>query len=155
LNSNESWEECALREGNEETNNSVEQLHNSQLTYFFRSNGTTEQIKVVNEPKIPRLIIEKRKHSGYGSMAKFDDHYYLVAFDAVLSKKPEASGEVAALVFLNDHHLSLIKNKSDISIAELIEKGMKIEGQNDIEVDSNKVLVPHGTAVYLMRQMPE
>ena len=76
-------------------------------------------------------------------------------YDAEISKKPIASGEIAALVFLKDNHLSLIKRRSDITIAELIENGAKIEEQNDINIDRNKVLVPHGTAVYIMRQIPE
>ena len=98
LEPNESWEDCAIREGNEETTNVVEQLYSSHLTYFFRSNGTIEQLKVVNESIVPRLILEKRKHSGHGIMAKSDDHYYLVAFDATVSEKPKASGEISALV---------------------------------------------------------
>ena len=154
-NPNESWEECALREGNEETSDAVDQIISSHSTYFFRSNGTIEQIKVVNEPKTPRLILEKRNHSGYGSMKKFDDHYYLVAFDAVISKKPEASGEIAALIYLNDFHLSLIKRRSDISLGELLENGANIEEQYDIKIDRKQILVPHGTAAYLMRQIPE
>jgi len=155
LDPNESWEDCAIREGNEETTNVIEQLSSSHLTYFFRSNGTTEQLKVVNEPIVPRLILEKRKHSGHGIMAKSDDHYYLVAFDAAVSEKPKASGEIAALVYLNDYHLSLIKRRSDITIAELIEHGVIIEEQNDIEINRNRILVPHGTAAFLLRQIPE
>ena len=151
----ECWEKCALREGNEETGNSIERIVRSHTTHFFRSNGTTEIIKVINEDKIPRLILEKRNHSGYGSMKKADDHYYLVAFDATLSKKPKPCREIAALTFLNDYHLSLIKKRPDIPLYELIENGAILEEQKDIKIDINKILVPHGTAAYLIRQIPE
>lgn len=151
--SDESYEECAMREGNEETDNSIEEVKDSKSTYFLTSIGTLEKIKIINANKTPRLILEKKNHSGYGSMSKLDDIYYLLAFDATLMKKPKASGELAALVFMKDHQLSLIKQRNDLSIGELIEQGMILEEQEGVNINRNKILVPHGTAVYLMRKV--
>jgi Predicted nucleotide-binding protein containing TIR-like domain len=151
--SDESYEECAIREGNEETDDSIEEIRDSKYTHFLTSIGTLEEIKIINSNKTPRLILEKKNHSGYGSMSKLDDIYYLLAFDATLLKKPKASGELAALVFVKDHQLSLIKKRNDLSIGELIEHGMILEEQEGISINRNKILVPHGTAVYLMRKI--
>jgi hypothetical protein len=151
--SDESYEECAVREGNEETDNSIEKIEDSKSTYFLASIGTLEKIKIINANKTPRLILEKKNHSGYGSMSKLDDIYYLLAFDATLTKKPKASGELAALVFIKDHQLSLIKKRNDLSIGELIDQGMILEEQQGVSINRNKILVPHGTAVYLMRKI--
>jgi Predicted nucleotide-binding protein containing TIR-like domain len=151
--SDESYQECALREGNEETNNAIKEIKDSAQTHFLRSIGTLERIKIINENKKPRLILEKKNHSGYGSMNKLDDIYYLLAFDATLHKRPKASSELAALVFIKDQQLSLIKRRNDLSIGELIENGMILEEQDGIQIDRSKILVPHGTAVYLMRKV--
>jgi hypothetical protein len=139
--------------GNEETDNAIKEIKDSAQTHFLRSIGTLERIKIINENKKPRLILEKKNHSGYGSMNKLDDIYYLLAFDATLLKRPKASSELAALVFINDRQLSLIKRRNDLSIGELIEQGMILEEQDGIQIDRSKILVPHGTAVYLMRKV--
>jgi hypothetical protein len=44
-------------------------------------------------------------------------------------------------------------NFYDLSIGELIEQGMILEEQDGIQIDRSKILVPHGTAVYLMRKV--
>jgi len=154
-NPNESWVDCAIREGNEETNRAIDEIEESEKTSFFRANGIIENINIVSENKRPRLILEKRKHTGYGSMAKSADHYYLIAFNASLKKKPEPNGELAVMVFLKDQHLSMIRRRSDVTVAELQHYGAIFETQEGIDLDRNKVLVPHGTAVYVMRQLPE
>lgn len=154
-NSEESWIECAIREGNEETNGAIQKINNSNQTSFLRANGTIENINIINESTRPRLILEKRKHSGYGSMAKSADHYYLIAFDAELKQQPVPNRELAVIVYLNDLHLSMIRKRGDITVGELEHYGARFVEQKGMRLERHKILVPHGTAVYLMRQLPE
>jgi 8-oxo-dGTP pyrophosphatase MutT (NUDIX family) len=150
----EPWEECALREANEETKYAVRQIKSSRVTHFFRANGIIEVINIAGEPKRPRLILEKKKHSGYGSMEKGGDHYFLIAFDAVLSRKPVPTNELAVIIYLQDRHLELMQKRRDVTIAEVLELGAKIEKQPGLELDLGRILIPHGTASFLVRQIP-
>ena len=103
----EALNNCALREGNEESDNSVTQLVTSSATDYFRNDGTIHQITVAGEAIIPRLILEKKEHSGHGSMRLDDDNYYMVGYNAVLNKRPKPTSEIAAMLFLQMQHLEL------------------------------------------------
>jgi len=152
-NSTEEWIECALREGNEETNNSIDKILNSDSTFFVRKDGIIDSITIIGEKIRPRLIIEKKKHTGLGSMKVNDDVYYLVAYNAALKQKPLPTNEVAALVFLTDYHLSLFKKKFDVTVGEIKSEGAIIISQPEIKIRNEKILIPHGTASFLIRKI--
>ena len=100
---------------------------------------------------MPRIILEKRAHTGHGAMKQLDDGYFLVAYDAKLSKKPLPSHELAAIVFLRDEHLALWSNRANVTLQELIDAGSLLEEAEDWTVPRTATMVPHGTALYLVR----
>lgn len=154
-NPDESWEECAIREGMEETSGAIDKLVSSSQTELLRSNNVIEQIEIVESNINPCFIYEKRKHTGYGSMYKSDDHYYLVGYHATLSRKPIPSREIGALLFLTDANLRTIKNNINVPLGQIVMQGGMIVEQEGITIDRNKVLVPHGTALYVLRQLKD
>lgn len=152
-NSAESLVTCALREGQEEIGSVISHLEAAAQTYFLRADGSIQPIELIQEAILPRLILEKRIHSTYGSMAHQDLPYYLVAFDAHLIGKPIPQNEIAALLYLQDLHLSLFYQQSNWTIAEMVQQGARLEVQSDRSIDASVVLVPHGTASFLVRQV--
>jgi hypothetical protein len=149
---NESLENCALREANEEVGGAVEELKASLITDFYRSNGIIERIELSTKGVRPRLLFEKGVHTGFGLMKPDDDYYYMVGYDAGLKHKPAPSGEVEGLLFLNDHHLDLLSRRNDLTLGQIINLGAQLLEQKENSIKRRKILVPHGTASYLMRR---
>lgn len=151
-NASESLVNCALREGQEEIGAVISHLETAAQTYFLRANGSIEAISLIDEAIRPRLILEKRVHSLYGSMAHQTLPYYLVGFNACLSDRPMPQNEIAALLYLKDNHLSLIR-QSQLTIADLVQQGARLDTQPDRSIDAGMILVPHGTAQFLIQQI--
>jgi 8-oxo-dGTP pyrophosphatase MutT (NUDIX family) len=149
--SQETFVDCALRESNEEIGAVVSQIESAEQTHFLKADGSLEQIEVINECVRPRLILEKRTHSSYGSMTGLTQPYYLVAFNAHLFAKPKPSNEIAAILYLKDQHLSLMKPRDSFTIAELIGAGAQIEYQTGLALANSAILIPHGTAHFLIQ----
>ncbi|MEQ9209834.1 MAG: hypothetical protein RLN96_08330, partial [Pseudomonadales bacterium] len=147
----ESLDDCARREGREETGHAVNALTSAKETHFFRADGTIQPINVEATGPRPRLIYEKRDHSGYGSMKKRDGYYYMVGFEGMLDKEPEPTHEMAALLFLTDEHLAKFGRRMDITLGEILSEGAQIKEQKGSHVDREKKLSPHGTASFLIR----
>jgi 8-oxo-dGTP pyrophosphatase MutT (NUDIX family) len=150
----ESLVDCALRESREEIGGVVSRLISAPQTYFFKADGSIDLMDLSDNSIRPRLILEKRIHSQYGSMANQSASYYLVAFNASLSGKPIPSNEIAAIVYLKDFHLSLMRQFPQLTVAELLAQGAQIESQLDSPLNQSTVLIAHGTAKFLMRQLP-
>lgn len=153
MNSSETFIDCALRESAEEIGHVVTNLLSAEQTYFFKADGTIECVDLSDDAIQPRLILEKRIHSAHGSMPNSNDPYYLVAFDANLSAKPQPSSEIAAIVYLKDRHLAWMKGQHR-AIAELTQAGAHIEYQANLSLQDSTVLIPHGTASFLVKQQP-
>lgn len=151
FDSSETFENCALREGNEETGGAISKLLNSDETHYFKGDGTIHSIDVIGESITPRLILEKRVHSGFGSMKKDDDAYYLIGYDATITRKPEPHREIGAIIMLKDDHLSLFKRNQYLKKSELIKSGAEFIIQDGVIISDDAVLIPHGTAAYLTR----
>ena len=147
----ETFEDCALREGREESAGAVGSLSSSAVTDYFRHDGAINSLIVTGEKVIPRLILEKREHSGRGSMAVDDDFYFLVAFDGELSERPKPSSEIGALIFMTDEQLSEFSRRRNVTLEDLLSIGAKIEERESHVVPRETILVPHGTATYLLR----
>jgi len=145
-------ETCAIREGNEESGGAIATLRSSPATDFFRSDGVIERIELESSEPRPRLLYEKREHTGLGSMKPDDDYYYMIGFEADLAKRPLPSREIAALLFINDRHLEILSRRNDVTIGQLMAAGARVTEQPGFKVKPSKRLVPHGTASYLVRQ---
>jgi 8-oxo-dGTP pyrophosphatase MutT (NUDIX family) len=150
----ESLIECALRESIEEIGAVVSQLESAPQTYFLSADGTLKSIELQEDEIRPRLILEKRQHTLYGSMANQNAPYYLVAFDASLCGKPVPSGEIAGILYLKDAHLSLIRRLDQLTMADILHHGARIEYQPDQSIAYSTILIPHGTAKFLIQQLP-
>lgn len=150
----ESLIDCALREGREEIGAVVSRLDSAAQTYFFKADGNIDLMNLSDDSVCPRLILEKRTHSSHGSMANQLASYYLVAFNAILSGKPVPSNEIAAVVYLKDFHLAMMRQFSNLTVADLLAQGAQVETQSNSLLDQSTVLVAHGTAKFLMRQLP-
>ncbi|WP_416670180.1 hypothetical protein [Egbenema bharatensis] len=148
----ESFVSCALRESIEEIGDVISSLHSADRTYLYRANGMIQEIWLTDHGIRPRLIMEKRNHTGCGSMTDPSVAYYLVVFDATLAAKPQPSQEIAAVVYLTDHHLSLMGAGQPMSVTALTEMGARIECQSGIALDDAIDLVPFGTAKFLIQQ---
>lgn len=148
----ESFADCALREGREEIGDVIQGLVSARCTYFLRATGELERIQLADEPIRPRLIWEKRQHSSYGSMAESNESYYLVAFDADLLAKPRPTNEIAALLYLSDRHLVQIQNHNSLTLGDLLAMGAEIDYQSQAAIAPSTLLVPHGTVHLLLEQ---
>lgn len=150
----ESLIDCALRESLEEIGSAV-LLHSATQTHHSRADGTLLPLDLVGETIQPRLIMEK--HQQPNGTAPNQPHqeviYYVVAFEASLLSQPKPSAEIAALLYLTDAHLALLKQLVQPTLAELLAHGAQIDCQPNQVIDAEAVLVPHGTARFLMRQM--
>ena len=147
----EPLDQCALREGAEETGYSVKGLTSSPTTDYFHADGTISRINLTGTAVLPRLIYEKYNHTGLGSMRKGDDYYYMIGFDGTLAQKPKPSKELGALLYVTNRHLALFNRRTDITLAELLSDGAEIQEQGDVSIERGKILVPHGTASYMVR----
>lgn len=148
----ESFAECALREGREEIGNVITGLSSAQKTLFLQPDGSFQCIDLVDELIRPRLIWEKRTHSDHGSMADSTQAYYLVAFNAELSAKPQPHNEIAALVYLTDDHIAQMQAGDNLSLQNWVNLGVKIEYQPGILIPESTILLPHGTVFLLMQE---
>lgn len=151
IDSQEAFEDCALREGNEEANGSVGKLVSSDTTDFFRADGAIIPIDIIGEKTVPRLIYEKREHTGRGAMKKGDDSYYVVGYDAEFSQRPRPSGELGALVYLDDNCLRALAKHGSMLLSDLLAEGALIDEQDGFVVPRDSRMEPHGTALYLLR----
>ncbi len=150
----ESLIDCALREGREEIGAVITQLDSAAQTFFFKADGSIDLMNLSDDSVRPRLILEKRIHSLHGSMANRLAAYYLVAFNASLSGKPIPSNEIAAIVYLKDFHLALMRRLPNLTVSDLLAQGAQVESQLNCRLAQSTVLVAHGTAKFLMRQLP-
>jgi 8-oxo-dGTP pyrophosphatase MutT (NUDIX family) len=148
----ESFIDCALRESSEEIGAVVSQIKDANQTDFLRADGTLEQIDLSDASVRPRLILEKRRHSSHGSMKASTAPYYLVAFNAALIAQPKPSSEIAAIIYLSDRHLALMKTGLRFSIADLARIGAHIDYQAGLCLEDAILLLPHGTANFLIQQ---
>lgn len=152
INANETFVSCALRESIEEIGDVIASLHSADRTYFYKADETIQEIYLTDHGIRPRMIMEKRQHTGCGSMTDPNIAYYLVVFDATLAAKPKPSCEIAAIVYLTDEHLSLLNAEESLSIAKLMAMGAKIDYQPDVRMDRTIDLLPFGTAKFLIKQ---
>jgi 8-oxo-dGTP pyrophosphatase MutT (NUDIX family) len=151
---------CALRESLEEVGSAV-LLHSATQTHYSRVDGTLLPLDLVGETIRPRLIMEKHQQpNGTAPDQHHQDNqfhqeviYYVVAFEASLFSQPKPSAEIAALLYLTDAHLALLKQLVQPTLAEILAQGAQIDCQPNQMIDAETVLVPHGTARFLIRQM--
>ncbi|HIK43205.1 NUDIX hydrolase [Thermoleptolyngbya sp. M55_K2018_002] len=148
----ESWTDCALRESAEEIGAVVSAIHSAEQTYFLSADGQVLAVRLLESGLCPRLILEKRAHSSYGSLASSQQAYYLLAFDASLRAKPQPSSEIAALLYLRDEHLQQMQMGDCPTLDHLLGTDAKIDLQPGIRLSSEAVFVPHGTAAFLTHQ---
>lgn len=146
--------DCALREGQEEIGTVVSRLESAEHTYFLSADGAINRVGLVVDGIRPRLVLEKRIHSLHGSMAHQNAPYYLVGFDASLSGQPMPSNEIAAVLYLRDAHLLLLRRAGTLTLADLLAQDAQIDYQGNRRINESTVLVPHGTAKFLMEQLP-
>jgi 8-oxo-dGTP pyrophosphatase MutT (NUDIX family) len=148
----ESWTDCALRESAEEIGAVVSAIHSAEQTYFLSAEGDVITVRLLESGLRPRLILEKRAHSSYGSLASSQQTYYLLAFNASLRAKPQPSSEIAALLYLSDEHLLQMQTGDRPTLGHLLSTGAKIDLQPGIRLSPDVVCVPHGTAAFLTHQ---
>jgi 8-oxo-dGTP pyrophosphatase MutT (NUDIX family) len=148
----ESWTDCALRESTEEIGAVVSAIHSAEQTYFLSADGEVITVRLLESGLRPRLILEKRAHSSYGSLASSQQAYYLLAFDASLRAKPQPSSEIAALLYLQDGHLQQMQTGDRPTLGSLLSTGAKLDLQAGIQLSSDVTLVPHGTAAFLTHE---
>lgn len=148
----ESWTDCALRESTEEIGAVVSAIHSAEQTYFLSAEGEVLRVRLLESGLCPRLILEKRLHSSYGSLASSQQAYYLLAFDASLRAKPQPSSEIAALLYLRDEHLQQMQTGDRPTLGHLLSTGAAIDLQPGLWLSPDTVLIPHGTAAFLTHQ---
>lgn len=151
--STETFEECALREGNEELSGAIERLENASETTYFRNDGTARSISVSGSKILPRLILEKAEHSGVGIMAVNADDYFLVVFEGKLQSAPKPSREVAAVVLFPDVCLKRFLQTPTVTLDDARALGAEIIMQKEITIPGEAVLVPHGSANFVIRSL--
>ncbi|MEB3357029.1 MAG: hypothetical protein VKK04_09900 [Synechococcales bacterium] len=152
-NCDEPFADCALREAQEEMGAVVASLESAEQSYFLAADGTLRAIALTDDGIRPRLILEKRRHSSYGSMAYSQRSYYLVAFEARLVAQPQPQREIAALLYLTDAHLGQFRGTGYPQMGELMAAGAWVDCQPDSEVPLSAELVPHGTVQFLLIQL--
>ena len=151
LGPDESFEDCALREVREETSGNPCKLITSSATHYLRADGELTTIELVGMHTRPRLILEKQKHSGWGSMRVEDDKYYLVAFDAEFESEPQPSNEIGVILFATDNLLQEFGKVGQMPLSAIAAHGGKFLTAPDLEVSTDTFIRPHGSAEYLTR----
>ncbi|MEO0536027.1 MAG: hypothetical protein AAF215_19400 [Cyanobacteria bacterium P01_A01_bin.123] len=147
----ESFVDCALREGREEIGAVISHIESAERTYLIRSDGGIEAIDLIDQSVRPQLIWEKHRHSRHGSMAHSNQIYYLVAFRGHLLARPRPLNEIAAIVYLNNNHLALIKQHRQIVLQDLLLAGAKVDCQAGLSLSPSTRFIPHGTVHFLLR----
>ncbi|PSN17711.1 hypothetical protein C7271_16275 [filamentous cyanobacterium CCP5] len=150
-NAQESFPDCALREGREEIGNVIQHILSAPSTLRLTADGNLETLQLAESLR-PRLIWEKRRHSTHGSMAASQATYYLVAYDALLATAPTPQREIAALLYLTDAHLAHFQAGVGLTLQELLDLGAKIHCQPGLLIAPDAELVPHGTVHLLIDQ---
>ena len=149
-----SLEDCAIREGNEESSGAVSHLVSSPKTIIYRYNGTSEEIEISDEGVQPTFIIEKQKSSSVtGRRPQIPDQLmYTFCYFAELKKKPKPSREIAAILVMDSDHLKLFKRSSYVTVSDLQDLGAEVIEAEGMNIDMDSILVPHGTANFLLNQ---
>ena len=147
----ESFIDCALRESREEIGEVISHIESAAQTYLLSSDSTLTPIELEDQVIKPQLIWEKHRHSDHGSMAHSKKIYYLVAFRGHLLAKPKPLNEIAAIIYLNNNHLALIKRHENIVLEDLLMAGAKIDCQTDSPLLPSTRFAPHGTVHFLIR----
>lgn len=154
--SRESFVHCALRESAEEIGDVISELQSADCTYWMEADGKLQPVDFVCDSLVcdtqPRLIMEKRNHTGQGSMTNPNQSYYLVAFDASLAARPQPSSEIAAILYLTDRHLTFVGAHRSTTLSDLMQQGAQLECQTDSCIDQSRIAIPHGTALFLIKQ---
>lgn len=145
---------CAIREGNEESGDAVGSLVPSPTTKLSRYDGTSEEIHLHGEETTPVLIIEKQRYRGVQSQKSQtpDQLIYTFCYFAELTRKPRPTREIAAIILMDDEHLKSFRKTAYTTIADLRAMGVEFVQADDIELDQDAILIPHGTANYLLNQ---
>ncbi|WP_438729253.1 TIR domain-containing protein [Parasphingorhabdus sp. DH2-15] len=149
----ESFEQCAIREANEELSGALASLESADSTDFVSYDGTTRRVSIYNSETVPALIMEKADHSGLGLMSVDADNYILVAYNGVLRQEPKPSRELAAVILVPDECLNRFHDVPVLTLAEVLSLGGEISAQDGIKIEEETLLVPHGTATYAIRKL--
>jgi 8-oxo-dGTP pyrophosphatase MutT (NUDIX family) len=149
----ESFETCALREGNEELGGAIEGLEDASLTTYVRNDGTLRNISISGEKIKPRLILEKANHSGLGAMPVNADDYFLVGYEGVLRDPPKPSRELAAVILLPEDALRLFVGATVVTVADVLALGSELICQPGVNISDEVVLTPHGLASFVVRSL--
>jgi hypothetical protein len=144
----ETFDDCAAREAQEELSGAFEVLTDAANTTYVRSDGTPRDISVSGIKVRPRLIVEKANPTGFGPTA---DDYTLVAFAGKLRGAPRPSSELAAVLLLSDACLERFITSPTVLLRDLIEAGAEIYTQKSIKIEEDTTIIPHGTALFLIR----
>jgi len=150
----ETLTDCALREGNEESDGAVAAVVPSQTTKLSRYDGSIEEIELQGDETTPLLIIEKQRYLGARTKATQtpDELMYTFCYYGELRKKPKPTREIAAILIMDDEHLKSFRHSAYMTVSDLIAMGAEIKQAEDVTIDQDSVLIPHGTANYLLNQ---
>lgn len=148
----ESFLDCAWREGKEEIGDVIAQIDSAAQTYLLQGHGTLKAIELSDQLPNPQLIWAKYCHSPHGSMAASNQAYYLVAFNAQLAAQPKPLNEIAALIYLKDKHLAQIHHQPETTLRDLLAMGARVDCQPGSELPLETRFIPHGTVHFLLRQ---
>jgi hypothetical protein len=146
----EPLEHCALREGNEESGGVIGELVMSENRSTFGAMAPYKD-NINRREDYARLRYEKREHSGHGAMRVEDDSYYMVGYNASLSKRPLPSREIAALLLLTKQNLKSFSRSYIITVNQILKEGGGIIEQVGVQIPRNAILAPYGTALYMVR----
>ena len=152
--SDESLTDCALREGNEESHGAVSAVVSSQTTKLSRYDGTMEEIVLHGDDVTPLLVIEKQRFRGAkrNTNQTPDQLIYTFCYYGELARKPKPSREIAAILIMDDEHLKSFRRTSYTTLSDLLAMGVELLEAEDLALDRDSVLIPHGTANYLLNQ---
>ncbi|MCW3847734.1 nucleotide-binding protein [Sphingomonas sp. LB-2] len=150
----ETLEACALREAREELAGAIDVLKDADTTTYVRRDGTTREIYIAEQGVIPRLVLERANYAGAELRSSTSEDYVLVGFDAELNAEPRPHRELAAILLMNDACLNHFLHEPTLELSRLEALGGKAIFQNDISIPGTAKLVPHGTAAFLIRSLP-
>lgn len=80
-----------------------------------------------------------------------DDSYYMVGYNASLSKRPLPSREIAAILLLTKQNLKSFSRSYIITVNQILKEGGGIIEQVGVQIPRNAILAPYGTALYMVR----
>lgn len=150
----ETLTDCALREGNEESGGAVAAVVPSQTTILSRYDGSVEEIELQGDETSPLLIIEKQRFLGVRTKSTQtpDELIYTFCYYGELKKKPKPTREIAAILIMDDEHLKSFRRSAYMTISDLVAMGVELQQADGLTIDLDSVLIPHGTANYLLNQ---